>query len=92
VLNIGLRLVNEWSYSVDPTNSNFKVVVSVKTGKSVSGKVEYDSSSKTATFTPTSGLSNGDGYKATITGVKDKAGNALAEDYSWLFTTVGPKK
>jgi len=42
----------------------------------------------TATFTPLSNLEMDTAYTATITtGVKDRAGNPLAADYSWLFTT-----
>jgi hypothetical protein len=31
-------------------------------------------------------------YTAYTTGVKDKAGNALSKDHTWLFTTAGPSK
>ena len=40
-----------------------------------------------AVFTPTAALSASTGYTATITGVKDLAGNALASSYTWSFTT-----
>ena len=44
------------------------------------------------TLDPTSALANSTVYTATITGgasgVKDLAGNALASNYSWSFTTV----
>ena len=42
----------------------------------------------TAIFTPTTAFSNSTLYTATITvGAKDPAGNALAANYSWTFTT-----
>ncbi|MBW4055606.1 MAG: DUF3494 domain-containing protein [Proteobacteria bacterium] len=42
----------------------------------------------TATFTPTATFSNNTLYTATITiGAKDLAGNALAANYVWSFTT-----
>ena len=45
-----------------------------------------------ATFYPSSSLAKGL-YRATLTtGVKDKAGNALANDHTWSFATVGPTK
>jgi cytoskeletal protein CcmA (bactofilin family) len=53
----------------------------------VSGAVTY--SGTTATFTPSANLLANVTYTATITtGVKDLAGNALAADYVWTFTTV----
>ena len=45
------------------------------------------------TLTPTSALATSTTYTATIvggaSGIKDLAGNALASNYSWSFTTVG---
>jgi hypothetical protein len=53
----------------------------------IPGTVSY--SGTTATFTPSSNLSNNIAYTAKITtGVKDIAGNNMASDYSWSFTTV----
>lgn len=60
----------------------------------VSGTVTYVGT--TATFTPSSNLAGSTTYTATITtGVKDLAGNALASNKVWSFTTgttaaVGP--
>ena len=54
---------------------------------SVSGVVSY--SGTTATFAPASNLSPNSLYTATITtGAKDVAGNALANNYVWSFTTA----
>jgi hypothetical protein len=53
--------------------------------------VDYDEPTKVATFTPEAPLENGRRYGATITsGVKDKAGNTLAQDKTWHFTTQEP--
>ena len=55
----------------------------------VAGTVAYDAGTKTATFTPTSALSNSTGYTATITtGAKDAAGNQLAANKVFAFTTI----
>jgi hypothetical protein len=55
----------------------------------VAGSVSY--SGTTATFTPTSNLSSGTTYTATITkGAKNMAGTPLANDYIWIFTTKDP--
>jgi hypothetical protein len=59
-------------------------------GTAAAGAVSY--SGVNAVFTPASNLSAGTGYTATIkggaNGVKDLAGNALAADYAWSFTTA----
>lgn len=55
----------------------------------VTGTLTY--SGKTVTFTPSSNLLYSTTYTATIAkGVKDVAGNALVNDYTWQFTTVPP--
>jgi hypothetical protein len=53
----------------------------------VAGTISYLGT--TATFTPTAALASNTSYTGTVTtGVKDAAGNALAANYSWTFTTV----
>lgn len=55
-------------------------------GAPVAGSVSL--SGKTATFTPSSGLSGSTLYTATVTtGAKDRAGNPIEAAYSWSFTT-----
>lgn len=54
----------------------------------VAGTVSYDPGTKIAKFTPTVALSLGTTYTATVTtGAQDMAGNGLAGNYSWTFTT-----
>ena len=54
----------------------------------VAGTVGYAVAGSVATFTPTSALTASTTYVATIkTGVQDLAGNALANNYVWTFTT-----
>ncbi|MEP7377460.1 MAG: Ig-like domain-containing protein, partial [Chitinophagaceae bacterium] len=54
--------------------------------------VSYNAGTRTVTLTPSSALTNSTVYTVKIisgtSGVKDAAGNALANDYSWSFTTV----
>jgi hypothetical protein len=54
----------------------------------VPGAVSIDSADLVATFTPTNPLAVGTQYTATITtGAQDQFGNALAQDFVWMFTT-----
>ena len=54
----------------------------------VAGKVSYDVPTRIATFTPASALADSTTFTATITtGAKDLAGNALASNFVWSFTT-----
>jgi len=60
----------------------------LKSGSSqISGNVAYNNATKTATFMPSTNLSYGTLYTATIAGMKDMALNALADTYQWNFTT-----
>ncbi|HQI55708.1 MAG TPA: Ig-like domain-containing protein [Syntrophorhabdaceae bacterium] len=77
-------------------------------GNAINGSVSYTSATKTAKFTPSSNLTAGKTYTATIlsgaSGVKDSQGNGLdgngngkAEDaptdnYAFNFTTTAPPK
>ncbi len=55
----------------------------------VTGNVSYDSITNTATFIPSSNLTNSTLYAATInTGVKDSADNNLISDHLWIFSTI----
>lgn len=59
----------------------------------VPAAVSYNANTWTATLTPSAALNTSSTYKATVKGggadprVKDTAGNALAADVSWSFTT-----
>lgn len=54
----------------------------------MSGTVGYDALTHTATFTPTTRLKCATLYTATIaSSVSDPAGNTMAADYTWSFTT-----
>jgi hypothetical protein len=57
----------------------------------ITATVSYNAGTKTATLTPSAALTNSTVYTAKVksgaSGVKDAAGNALASDYNWSFTT-----
>ncbi len=57
-------------------------------GTAIAGTVSYASSGNTATFDPASNLPASTTCTATITtGARDTAGNALASNFVWTFTT-----
>lgn len=73
---------NEEMNSITITTTSF----TVSDGANVTGTVTYTGT--TATFTTTGDLLPNTLYTATITtDAEDLAGNALAADYSWVFTT-----
>ena len=62
----------------------------------VAATVVYSSASRTATLQPSAALAGSTTYTATVKGgatdprVKDAAGNALASNMTWSFTTAAP--
>ena len=63
-------------------------------GNPVPATVAYDAAASKATLTPTVELAANTVYMATVksgtNGVKDFNGNALANDFTWSFTTGAP--
>jgi acid phosphatase type 7 len=61
----------------------------------VGAAVSYDSATKKATLNPDADLEASTTYTATVTsgsgGAKDLAGNPLASDKTWSFTTAAPQ-
>jgi len=57
-------------------------------GTRVAATVGYDAATRTARLTPAVPLGPGARYAATITAVRDLAGNALAAPRNWAFTTA----
>lgn len=76
-----------FSEGIDPTTlttASFKLAGPGAT--LVAGTVTYVG--QTATFSPAAALANSTAYTGTVTtAVKDLAGNPLAANYSWTFTT-----
>jgi hypothetical protein len=89
---INKTVAGTFSESMDPltiTAVNFTLTGPGLTP--VTGTVNYDALSKIASFTPSSDLAPDTTFTATIaggvSGVKDLAGNPLASDEVWTFTT-----
>ena len=83
-----------FSKAMDPTTltSTTYTLTSGTPAVAVPGTVSYVVATMVVTFTPTSNLAPSTKYTATVTtGAKDVAGNALAANYVWSFTTTaGP--
>lgn len=72
----------------DATITNASLTLADNKRAPISGAVTYDDATRTATFTPDSELETFTAYTATLsTDITDKAGNALADEYTWSFTT-----
>lgn len=74
----------------EPVNtSSIAFTLKDASNASVSGTVAYDSTSNTATFTPTTALARGGVYTASVT-ASDLSGNAMTAPATWSFTTQLP--
>jgi hypothetical protein len=82
-----------FSEAMDPTTLTSSTFTLTKQGSTqpVAAAVSYDSATKKATLDPSTDLQTGTTYTATVKGgsggVKDLAGNPLAQDKTWSFTT-----
>jgi hypothetical protein len=86
-----------FSKAMDPATISTATFTLVTGGSPVTGTVSYSVASKIATFKPASNFPPNTTFTATITGVKDLAGNALVSGSvpnPWTFTTgtltIGP--
>jgi hypothetical protein len=59
-------------------------------GTVIPAALSYDAATRTARLTPTTALANGTRYTATVSAVRDLAGNVLTGTRTWSFTTVAP--
>src|SRR6185436_9913314 len=85
---INQSLSATFSEAMDPATISTTTFTLNQGATPVTGTVTYVGT--TATFAPASALAINTTYTATITtGVKDLAGNALANNFVWSFTTVG---
>ena len=84
-----------FSEAMDPASLTTSTVTLFKTSDTtktpITATVSYDSTTKTVTLKPSSSLAANTKYTATVkggtSGAKDKAGNPLATDKVWSFTT-----
>ena len=88
-----------FSEAMNPATVTTQTLTLVKsaTGTPIAAAVSYDAGTLAATLTPSASLEAATSYVVTVkggsTGAKDLAGNPLAADVSWTFTTgTGPNQ
>jgi NPCBM/NEW2 domain-containing protein/Big-like domain-containing protein len=91
---VGTKPAATFSKAMDPTTLTTSTFTLVKQGATtpIGASVSYDATSRTATLSPVANLDPDATYTATVKGgsggSKDLAGNALASDAGWSFTTA----
>jgi Bacterial Ig-like domain/Calcineurin-like phosphoesterase len=89
----GTSVTATFSEAMDPATLTTSTFILVKEGTTtpISATVNYDATTKQATLKPTKRLAASTKYTATVKGgaggTKDLAGNPLAADKVWSFTT-----
>jgi hypothetical protein len=87
-INLSADVTATFSEPMDSTTiagSSFTLTVGQA---AVVGIVSYDAATQTATLRPSRPLAANTTYTATISGVKDLAGNALVAPVTWSFSTA----
>lgn len=74
------------TFSEPVQSSTISFVLKDAAGNTIPASVSYNSSTLTATLTPTNSLANTTTFTATIGGAKDTAGNTMTST-SWSFST-----
>jgi len=93
-VSISTTLTAVFNEPLNPASVTVSSVLLKRGATSVAVSVAYNSSNNSITITPTTALLNSTVYTATLKGgtgtvkITDVAGNALAADYSWSFTTA----
>ncbi len=86
-LDVQIEVV--FSEAMNPDSITAENITLTTGGSGVPRSVAYDDTAQTATLTPDSSLSPLTVYRVKVTtGVTDAAGNGLAEDYIFEFTTT----
>jgi hypothetical protein len=81
-------VIAAFSEAMNPATINSTTFSLASGGTAVTGAVTYDVAGSVLTFAPTANLAPNTLFTATITtGAADLAGNALASNFVWTFTT-----
>lgn len=86
-VELDIQVETVFNKNMNPDTINTSTFI-LTNGGTVSGTVTYDAVSRTARFIPTALLAESTLYTVRLTtGIKDLAGNPLASQYLWTFTT-----
>src|SRR5579864_2523651 len=87
-VSINQKFSATFSTAMDPSTISGTTFTLAAGATAVSGTVTYSAVSNSAIFAPAANLAASTQYTATVTtGAKDLAGNALAANFVWTFTT-----
>ncbi|MCU1326050.1 MAG: hypothetical protein JWN34_1420, partial [Bryobacterales bacterium] len=90
-ISVGSPVTVVFSELMSSASVNTSTFTLTRAGTPVAATVASDGSRQSSTLTPAAGLLAGTSYTATVkggaSGVKDSAGNPLAADLVWSFTT-----
>jgi hypothetical protein len=75
------------TFSEAVQSNTISIVLKDAANNTIAGTVSYDPATRTVTFTPTSPLTQGVTYTATVSGAQDLAGNTMTNPFTWSFTT-----
>jgi len=85
---INRKITAAFSKSMNPATISAATFTLASATTTITGVVAYDAASNIATFAPAANLAANTAFTATITtGAKDLAGNSLASNFVWAFTT-----
>ncbi len=87
-LNVPTSAAPAAVFSEPVTSTSIAFTLKTAAGAAVAGAVTYNSTTRTATFTPTAALSASANYTASVSAT-DVAGNAMTAPSTWSFTTAG---
>ena len=86
-LNAALSTVPTVTFNQAVQSSTIVFTLTNEFGTSVAGAVSYNSSTYTATFTPSAALPASTTYTATVSGAKNSSGTAMTAPVIWEFIT-----
>lgn len=85
-------VLTTFSEAMDVSTINTSTVTLIGPSGEIPAFVSYDAPSKTVSLAPETSLAENTVYTGRVlggsSGVKDISGNAMAGDYSWVFTTM----